>query len=167
MAYTPGTLENVYSQIDGVWNIFRYISTDSVGSITAAGYITDYKQHHIQVGDFVIVVNQSTPLVSLCQVNSVSSTANTATLALISTGAGGTFTSLTVTGASLLQGSTTVGSTAASLFGVYGTTAVSQRTSTLQITTNVVTSASFGTLQVAQVQEIQNTLTGMGLWKGS
>lgn len=49
--------------------------------------------------------------------------------------------------------------------GFYGTTPVVQRaTSTTHTTTNVVTSASFGTLQVAQVQEIMNTLAGLGLW---
>jgi len=49
--------------------------------------------------------------------------------------------------------------------GFYGATPVVQRaTATTHTTTNVVTSASFGTLQVAQVQEIMNTLAGLGLW---
>lgn len=54
---------------------------------------------------------------------------------------------------------------AADKVGFYGTAPVVQRaTATTHTTTNVVTSASFGTLQVAQVQEIMNTLAGLGLW---
>lgn len=50
----------------------------------------------------------------------------------------------------------------------YGTAAgVTQRAGSNQASTNVVTSASFGTLQVAQLQEVYNTLAGLGLWKGS
>lgn len=58
-----------------------------------------------------------------------------------------------------------IGATAAKKVGFYGTTPVVQRaTATTHTTTNVVTSASFGTLQVAQIQEIQNTLISLGLW---
>jgi len=58
-----------------------------------------------------------------------------------------------------------IGATAAKKVGFYGATPVVQRaTATTHTTTNVVTSASFGTLQVAQVQEIMNTLAGLGLW---
>ena len=47
----------------------------------------------------------------------------------------------------------------------YGVTPVVQRaTATTHTTTNVVTSASYGTLQVAQLQEVMNTLAGLGLW---
>lgn len=58
-----------------------------------------------------------------------------------------------------------VGGAAADKVGFYGAVPVVQRaTSTSHTTTNVVTSASFGTLQVAQIQEIQNTLAALGLW---
>ena len=58
-----------------------------------------------------------------------------------------------------------IGQTAAKKVGFYGATPVVQRaTATTHTTTNVVTSASFGTLQVAQIQEIQNTLIALGLW---
>lgn len=107
MAYTPSTLENTYSQIDGVWNTFRYISTDAIGTIIAAGYITDYKQHRMNVGDFVWVVNQTTPVTYLCHVASVSSTANTATLAQIGTAESPTFTSVTISGTLSVTGATT------------------------------------------------------------
>ena len=58
-----------------------------------------------------------------------------------------------------------IGKSATELIGFYGATPVVQRaTSTSHTTTNVVTSASFGTLQVAQIQEIQNTLIAIGIW---
>lgn len=54
---------------------------------------------------------------------------------------------------------------AADKLGFYGTTPVVQRaTASTHTTTAVVTSASYGTLQVAQMQEIQNTLIALGLW---
>ena len=58
-----------------------------------------------------------------------------------------------------------VSQAAADKIGFYGATPVVQRaTSTSHTTTNVVTSASYGTLQVAQMQEVQNTLIALGLW---
>ena len=58
-----------------------------------------------------------------------------------------------------------IGLTAAKKVGFYGATPVVQRaTATTHTTTNVVTSASYGTLQVAQMQEVMNTLAGLGLW---
>lgn len=58
-----------------------------------------------------------------------------------------------------------VSQAAADKVGFYGTTPVVQRaTATTHTTTNVVTSASYGTLQVAQMQEVMNTLAGLGLW---
>ena len=58
-----------------------------------------------------------------------------------------------------------IGQSATEKIGFYGATPVVQRaTATTHTTTNVVTSASFGTLQVAQIQEIQNTLIALGIW---
>lgn len=58
-----------------------------------------------------------------------------------------------------------IGKDATEKVGFYGATPVVQRaTATTHTTTNVVTSASFGTLQVAQIQEIQNTLIALGIW---
>ena len=59
------------------------------------------------------------------------------------------------------------GQSATDKISFYGATPVSQRSSSLQTTSNVVTSASFGTLQVAQIQEILNILNGIGASKGS
>lgn len=60
-----------------------------------------------------------------------------------------------------------VGLAATDKIALYGATPVAQRSSSLQTTSNVVTSASFGTLQVAQVQEVLNILNGLGASKGS
>lgn len=58
-----------------------------------------------------------------------------------------------------------LGGAASTTVGFYGATPVVQRaTATTHTTTNVVTSASYGTLQVAQMQEVMNTLAGLGLW---
>lgn len=58
-----------------------------------------------------------------------------------------------------------IGQSPSEKIGFYGATPVVQRaTATTHTTTNVVTSASFGTLQVAQIQEIQNTLIALGIW---
>ena len=62
---------------------------------------------------------------------------------------------------------TTFGQSATEKIGFYGAPPVVQRSSSNQTSSNVVTSASFGTLQVAQVQEILNILNGLGLSKGA
>lgn len=70
-------------------------------------------------------------------------------------------------GSTQFSGAVGIGDAAADTIAFYGTTKVSQRASSLQATTNVVTSASFGTLQVAQLQEVQNALIALGLIKGA
>lgn len=58
-----------------------------------------------------------------------------------------------------------IGNTTTDKIGFYGITPVVQRaTASTHTTTAVVTSASYGTLQVAQMQEVMNTLAGLGLW---
>lgn len=58
-----------------------------------------------------------------------------------------------------------MGASATELIAFYGSTPIVQRaTATTHTTTNVVTSASYGTLQVAQMQEVMNTLAALGLW---
>lgn len=64
------------------------------------------------------------------------------------------------------EGGSVFGKDASAKIGFYGTTPVVQRaTATTHTTTNVVTSASYGTLQVAQMQEVMNTLAALGLWE--
>lgn len=56
---------------------------------------------------------------------------------------------------------------ASSLLALYGGTPASQRASSNQVTTNIAVSASFGATQLAVIQEIMNTLTAIGAWKGA
>lgn len=75
---------------------------------------------------------------------------------------------LTVGGTMAVTGATNIGAATSNSVLFYGTGAgVTQRAGSNQASSNVVTSASFGTLQVAQLQEVYNTLAGLGLWKGS
>lgn len=62
---------------------------------------------------------------------------------------------------------TVLGQSATDLIGHYGVAPVAQRTSSVQATTNLATSSAFGATQLAAVQEIMNTLAGLGLWKGA
>jgi len=75
---------------------------------------------------------------------------------------------LTVTGAAALNGtSNTVGSATSHVLKLYGVTGSSQRASSNQVSSNAAVSASFGAGQLAILQEIMNTLTATGLWKGA
>jgi hypothetical protein len=58
------------------------------------------------------------------------------------------------------------GKTASDKIGVYGAVPVVQRafSSAVHRTTGFVTSASVGPTQAATVNEIQNTLIGLGIW---
>ena len=77
-------------------------------------------------------------------------------------------TTLAASGASTLNGSVLLGAAAANGVGFYGKVPVVQRTfvSSLHNTSAMITSAGslFQATHVAQIQEIQNTLIGVGLW---
>lgn len=60
-----------------------------------------------------------------------------------------------------------MGASATEKIGFYGTTPIVQRSSSNQATTNIASSTAFGATQLAVVQEIMNTLTALGLWKGA
>lgn len=62
---------------------------------------------------------------------------------------------------------TALGQTTTDKIAFYGYTPVVQRASSNQVTTNIAVSASFGATQLAVIQEIMNTLTGLGIWKGT
>jgi hypothetical protein len=60
------------------------------------------------------------------------------------------------------------GAKGSDLVSFYGATPVSQRSSSLQTTSNIsASSASFGSTQAACMTEIVNCLVGVGLMKGS
>jgi hypothetical protein len=56
---------------------------------------------------------------------------------------------------------------ASELLNLYGGTPVSQRASSNQVSSNIAVSASFGATQLAVIQEIMNTLSAIGAWKGA
>ena len=58
------------------------------------------------------------------------------------------------------------GAGASDKIAVYGAVPVVQRTfsSAVHVTSNLASSADFGATQLAAVQEIQNTLIGLGIW---
>lgn len=60
-----------------------------------------------------------------------------------------------------------LGQSASDPISFYGATPVTQRSSSVQATSNVASSSAFGATQLAVLQEIMNTLTGLGLWKGT
>lgn len=60
-----------------------------------------------------------------------------------------------------------MGQSITSLVSLYGVTPVVQRASSNQASSNLAVSASFGASQLAVVQEIMNTLTALGAWKGA
>lgn len=60
-----------------------------------------------------------------------------------------------------------IGRSATDKIAHYGATPVVQRASSVQATTNIASSTDFGATQLAVVQEIMNTLTALGLWKGA
>jgi hypothetical protein len=58
------------------------------------------------------------------------------------------------------------GKSASEKIGFYGKTPIIQRpyTAAVHNTTGVATSTDFGATQLAAIQEIQNTLTALGIW---
>lgn len=59
-----------------------------------------------------------------------------------------------------------LGGSATKTIGFYGATPVAQRaySSAVHATSALASSTDFGTTQLAAVQEIQNTLIGLGIW---
>lgn len=51
--------------------------------------------------------------------------------------------------------------------GFYGATPVSQRSSSVQTSSNLASSTDFGATQLAWANEVTATLVGLGIWKGS
>jgi len=67
----------------------------------------------------------------------------------------------------VVSGLTSLATASGSTVGLYGATPTTQRASSAQASSNLATSSSFGATQLAAMQEIMNTLTAIGAWKGS
>jgi hypothetical protein len=59
-----------------------------------------------------------------------------------------------------------IGRTSTNKVAFFGGTPVSRRAfaSAVHVSSNLAVSASFGATQLAAIQEIQNTLAGLGIW---
>jgi len=149
---------------------FMIVERTTSGSI-ALGYISavdaDYNATFTALGFGGAVVGAVT-MDNTLTVAGAATFGSTVTISDALTRSGGssaaglaTFTSVTATG------DVAFGDAAADLLAFHGTTAISQRAHSDQATTAVVTSASFGTRQVAQLQEVQNVLITLGMMKGA
>jgi len=181
MAFDATGLSVGSQLIGGRYRTWIYRTSDAFSTVDDTDYFAlmgdglsgSYK---MALGDFIIVEKTTDGSVVLAYVSAVDSDYNATVTALAFGGAlSGAVTmdsTLVVTGATTLSsvsvtGTANIGDAAADLLAFHGTTAVSQRSGSNQASSNVVTSASFGTLQVAQMNELQNAMTQLGLWKGS
>lgn len=62
---------------------------------------------------------------------------------------------------------TRLGQAAADLVSMYGATPISQRASSVQATSLLSSSATFSAAHLAALQEVMNTMTALGWWKGA
>jgi len=60
-----------------------------------------------------------------------------------------------------------LGQSTTDLLAYYGTTPISQRASSNQATSLLSSSTDFTAAHLAALQEVMNTLTALGLWKGA
>jgi hypothetical protein len=93
MPYTTGTLTYLAGgPIEGAWKLWEYTTADALAQVTAPGYITDATFKGMNLGDFVIVVNQAIPQGYILQVQNLTagtlSVAGAATLS-VPAGVGG------------------------------------------------------------------------------
>lgn len=87
MAYNKANLRNILA--GGIDNsvagkLWVYTSADAVATVVAQDYITDPVDQGMQVNDLVIIIDTTTPLISMSRVKTVSS--DPAVGALLSTG---------------------------------------------------------------------------------
>lgn len=165
MSYSTTGLSAGVAIIGGDYRLWVYRSTDAVGTVNGASYFSDGVTRGMQVGDIVFDIDTDAgPDVTMLYVSSVSgAAATTSSLAVGSTPSVSSLTTASLT----VSASAVIGDAAADVVGFYGATAVSQRASSVQATSNIASSTDFGVTQLAVVQEIMTTLKGLGLWKGA
>ncbi len=164
MAYTPANLSLGFNLLGGKFGVWCYQSTDTfAGTVNVADYITNALDAGMREGDMVFCseTDQDPPTLTLAYVSAIGATGLGTLTALVATGGAASVTNLTATGTVLL------GDAAADLVGFYGGTGASQRASSIQASSALASSTDFGVTQLAIVQEIMNTLTGLKLWKGA
>lgn len=168
MAYDATRLSCAVNLIGGQWRLWTYLSADQFSDVDATDYFANAYDAGMREGDWVVVVENDTdpPNVTLAAVNAIDADGNATVVAVAFSGAA-SFTTLTASGATTLNGNVFAGNAAADLVGFYGATGVSQRASSVMATTNIATSSDFGATQLATIQEIMNTLNKLGLHKGT
>jgi uncharacterized membrane protein len=172
MSYSGALLDKIEDNVGGQVQEWWYRTTDSIATVQGAGYFSDGVKRGMKLGALVFVFKTDTNDIFIQRVSAVdagfSSGLYTATVADVSAqnnaSIGG---NLAVTGNLTVGGTVALGDAVSDTIGFYGVTKVTQRAGSNQASSNVVTSASFGTLQVAQLQEVYNTLAGLGAWKGA
>lgn len=166
MAYSAANLSIGTQLIGGKFRVWYYRSTDAFTTVDDTDYfalagLTTGGAPGLMEGDWVVCIktDDDPPTSTLAYCSAIDSDGN-GTVAAVAYAGAASFTTLATTGNSVL------GDAAADLVGFHGTSA-SQRASSVQATTNIASSSDFGATQLAVVQEIMNTLTGKGAWKGS
>lgn len=69
----------VTAGVGGAPNLWIYKSTDDDGTVNGAGYFTNGASLGMKLNDIVLVIDTTTPLVSLCSVSAVNATTGAAT----------------------------------------------------------------------------------------
>jgi hypothetical protein len=169
MAYDTSGLSLADCILGGAFRVWVYRSTDPFSTVDDSGYFTDATARGMLEGDFMYVqdTDSDPPDLTLAYVSVINATTGVGTVASMAVGTTPSLTTLTVSGATALNGNTDIGNAAADTIGFYGATKVSQRASSVMATTNIASSTDFGATQLAWAQEITNTINGLGLHKGT
>ena len=84
MAYTGSSLSLIAASIEGSFNIFSYISPDSIQAVTANNYFSDGVERGMGVGDFLFAVVTGVPYILYVSASSgLACTVESAVLSLI------------------------------------------------------------------------------------
>lgn len=174
MAYDGSGLSAFSLGIGGkdVW--WNYQTTDTfAGTVNVASYFSDGYTRGMRTGQLLYSHKTDSGTGVLAYVSTATAATGVATVTALAFAGAGSFTTgsfsstLTVTGATTLNGAVAIGDAAADVVGFYGATGSSQRAAAAQATTAVAVSASFGATQLAALQEVMNVLIAAGMMKGS
>lgn len=77
MAYTGNTFSQIAWTIEGGFKLWVYSTSDSLATVKGAGYFADAANRGVEVGDFVLVVNTTTPAFAIYAVSAVGAAAAT------------------------------------------------------------------------------------------
>lgn len=85
MAYTGNTLSLIANSIEGNFNLFCYLTGDTIQQVTATNYFFDGGERGMQVGDFLFAICAGIPFVLyVSAIAGLEATVQSAVLSLIS-----------------------------------------------------------------------------------